>query len=70
MHIAVALNRPIVALFGDSNPRQWRPWGVPHIVVQEETNNVHDIEVSSIVDAWAIISKSKINTLNKKPNIK
>ena len=70
MHIAAALNRPIIALFGDSNPRQWRPHKVPHIIMQEETNDVRDIEVSSIVDAWTIISKSNINTGNKKPNIK
>jgi ADP-heptose:LPS heptosyltransferase len=52
MHIAAALNRPIVALFGDSNPKRWRPWGVPTTVMQSETKHVKDIKPSKIVDAW------------------
>ena len=52
MHIAAALNRPIVALFGDSNPKRWRPWGVPYKILQNNTENVKDIEPSKIIDAW------------------
>ncbi len=52
MHIAAALNRPIVALFGDSNPKRWRPWGVPYKILQNNTEHVKDIEPSKIIDAW------------------
>jgi ADP-heptose:LPS heptosyltransferase len=52
MHIAAALNRPIIALFGDSNPKRWRPWGVPYTIMQNKTEHVKDIEASKIVDAW------------------
>jgi ADP-heptose:LPS heptosyltransferase len=52
MHIAAALNSPIVALFGDSNAKRWRPWGVPHTIMQSDTYDVRDIEFSRIVDAW------------------
>jgi len=52
MHIAAALNRPIVALFGDSNPKRWRPWGVPYKILQKNTEHVKDIEPSKIIDAW------------------
>jgi ADP-heptose:LPS heptosyltransferase len=52
MHIAAALNRPIVALFGDSNPKRWRPWGVPYKILQKNTEEVKDIEPSKIIDAW------------------
>jgi ADP-heptose:LPS heptosyltransferase len=52
MHIAAALNRPIVALFGDSNPKRWRPWGVPYKILQKNTEHVKDIDPSKIIDAW------------------
>ena len=52
MHMAAALNRPIIALFGDSNAKRWRPWKVPHTIIQPDTHDVRDIEVSSIIDAW------------------
>jgi ADP-heptose:LPS heptosyltransferase len=52
MHIAAALNRPIIALFGDSNAKRWRPWGVPYKILQNNTEDVKDIEPSKIIDAW------------------
>ena len=58
MHIAAALNRPIVALFGDSNPKRWRPWGVPFSIMQEDTKDVKDIKPSKIVTAWLALIKT------------
>ncbi len=52
MHMAAALNRPIIALFGDSNSKRWRPWGVPYTIMQSETGDVKDIEPSKITEAW------------------
>jgi len=52
MHMAAALNRPIIALFGDSNAKRWRPWGVPYTIMQSETEDVKDIEPSNIIEAW------------------
>ena len=64
MHIAAALNRPIIALFGDSNPKRWRPWGVPYIIMQNKTKHVKDIKASKIVDAWLNLINS-ISTYKK-----
>ena len=52
MHMAAALNRPIIALFGDSNSKRWRPWGVPCTIMQSESKHVKDIEPSKIIEAW------------------
>lgn len=64
MHIAAALNRPIIALFGDSNPKRWRPWGVHYKILQNKTEQVKDIEASKIVDAWLSLINS-ISTYKK-----
>jgi len=65
MHIAAALNRPIIALFGDSNQKRWRPFGVPYIILHEDTNDVRDIKVSSIINAWKSILKIKTKSISK-----
>jgi heptosyltransferase-3 len=36
MHIAAAMQTPVVALFGPSGEHQWRPWQVAHRVVASE----------------------------------
>jgi ADP-heptose:LPS heptosyltransferase len=64
MHMAAALNRPIIALFGDSNAKRWRPWGVPYTIMQSETGDVKDIEPSKIIDAWLHL-KNSISTHKK-----
>ncbi len=35
-HIAAALGRPCVVLFGPTDSTVWRPWGAPYAVVQNE----------------------------------
>ena len=34
MHLAAAVGTPAVAVWGSSDSRRWRPWGVEHRVVQ------------------------------------
>ena len=52
MHLAAALGKPVVALFGDSPVTRWRPWGVAHEVVQAASGDVADVPVSDVVAAW------------------
>src|SRR5205823_7933483 len=34
MHLAAAVGTPVVAVWGSSDSRRWRPWSVEHRVVQ------------------------------------
>jgi len=34
-HMAAALKRPVVVLFGGSNPRVWHPWNTPHVLLNQ-----------------------------------
>lgn len=58
MHLAAALGKPIVALFGDSPPARWRPWGVPHRVLQPASRNVADISVEEVVEAYRALASA------------
>lgn len=51
MHVAAALGKPIVALFGDSPPDRWRPWGVAHRVLQPSSRTVDDIGTRDVLEA-------------------
>jgi ADP-heptose:LPS heptosyltransferase len=33
MHLATAFGKPVVGIFGSSDPKRWHPWGVPHRVI-------------------------------------
>jgi hypothetical protein len=51
MHIGAGLGLPIVALFGKSSIDRWRPWGVPHRVLQMPSRDVADITVAEVMTA-------------------
>lgn len=56
MHIAAALGKPVVALFGDSPVERWRPWGVPHRVVQPPSRNLADLPLEPVLEAYRELS--------------
>ena len=51
MHLAAALGKPIVCLFGNSDPDRWRPWGAPYVLLQPPSRNVADLSVSEVFAA-------------------
>jgi ADP-heptose:LPS heptosyltransferase len=55
MHLAAALGKRIVALFGDSPPERWRPWGVAHRVVQPSTKDLADLALEPVLEACAAL---------------
>lgn len=53
MHIAAGLGKPIVCFFGRSDPERWRPWDVPHVVLQPTSRDVGDVSVREAASAFA-----------------
>ena len=51
MHLAAALGKPVVALFGDSPVVRWRPWGVPHRVVRPDSHDLADLALEPVLEA-------------------
>jgi len=53
MHIAAALGKPIVTIWGSTSPDSWAPWGTRHIILKKNRNTA-DI---SVKDAFTAVSK-------------
>jgi heptosyltransferase III len=51
MHLAAALGKPVIALFGDSPVERWRPWAVPYRVVRPESRNLADLALEPVLEA-------------------
>ena len=52
MHVAAALGKPILCFFGNSDPRQWHPWGVPYQLLQPQSQDVSDISVAEALEKF------------------
>ena len=52
MHLAAGLGKPIVCLFGKSNAWRWHPWGVPYELLQTGSQEVNDIKLDDVVNAF------------------
>ena len=51
MHIAAALGKPIVTMWGSTNPEIWRPFGAKHLLLQKECKRADDISVDEVARA-------------------
>ncbi|GAB5046714.1 glycosyltransferase family 9 protein [Thermodesulfovibrio sp. TK110] len=51
MHIAAALGKPIVTIWGSTDPHRWRPWGVKHIILQGSDKKAENVDVERVFEA-------------------
>ena len=56
MHLAAALGKPVVALFGDSPVERWRPWGVAHRVVRSASGDLADLPLEPVLEAFRALA--------------
>lgn len=57
MHIAAALEKPILCFFGKSDATRWRPWGVPYELLQPACRDVADVGVDQALAAWDALGR-------------
>lgn len=61
MHLAAAQGRPTVALFGNSDPEVWHPWGNRHVVLRPPSQRVADLGVEEVVEAsLQLLSEARV----------
>jgi ADP-heptose:LPS heptosyltransferase len=59
MHIAAALDKPILCFFGDSDAARWHPWGVPYRLLQPESRNAADISLAAALQAFLELQQQR-----------
>lgn len=52
MHVAAALQKPLLCFFGHSNRVEWHPWHVPHALLQPPSRVVADISVEDAITGY------------------
>lgn len=67
MHIAAGLGKPIVCFFGDTDATHWRPWAVPHELLQPPSRCAADISVDEAVHAFAKLVRA-VGLVTPQPN--
>jgi len=55
MHLAAALGKPIVCLFGKSDAARWHPWGVPFQLLQPTSFEVGELGVEDVLAALSAL---------------
>lgn len=55
MHLAAALGKPIVCLFGKSDAARWHPWGVPCRLIQPASQDVGEVGTNEVLAALATL---------------
>jgi len=61
MHLAAALDKKIIALFGDSSLINWRPWQSKHIAIQKTSYFVNDITVEEVYQKLKLLLSKNEN---------
>lgn len=61
MHIAAALGKPIVTIWGSTDPIKWRPWVVSHVILNGSNKKADDVDVESVYEATFRLMEEKIN---------
>ncbi|OGA01044.1 MAG: hypothetical protein A3H35_09755 [Betaproteobacteria bacterium RIFCSPLOWO2_02_FULL_62_17] len=59
MHIAAALTKPLVCLFGDSAATRWHPWKSHYELLQRDSKKVDDISVEQVFSAVGRLLKTR-----------
>ncbi|MBI4825088.1 MAG: glycosyltransferase family 9 protein [Nitrospirae bacterium] len=62
MHIAAALGKPVVTMWGSTNAERWRPWGVKHVLLRGSDKKAENVSVEDVFNGVKeLLAQSKTN---------
>lgn len=60
MHLAAALGKPVVCLFGDSSAERWHPWGTRHGLLQPASRDVREVSIDEVLAAYERVTEPTV----------
>ncbi len=52
MHIAAAVGKPVMTIWGSTEQKRWHPWGVPYVVLQKPDGHASSVTVEEACEAF------------------
>ncbi len=52
MHLAAGLGKPVLAIWGSTDPARWAPWGVENIILKKPSAHASDVSVEEAAAAF------------------
>ncbi|AVF34158.1 glycosyltransferase family 9 protein [Rahnella sikkimica] len=65
LHIAAGVGKPVVALFGNSDPLVWGPWKVPNRIIASADEDVAHISTDEVYDNFMALRKEVLIKIPK-----
>jgi ADP-heptose:LPS heptosyltransferase len=65
MHIAAALQKPLLCMFGNSDPKVWQAWQTRQIVLRDTSHTVAALSVDRVMDALSELLASDASSASK-----
>jgi len=59
MHLAAALNKPILCFFGDSSAEHWHPWNVPYELLQPPSRDLKDLSIEQAIAGFERLLRAR-----------
>jgi len=67
MHLAAAAGTPLVAVFGPTDPAEWKPWGKKFVAVRSQAQRCENVEVQQMLQAIQSVLGNKLVMRNEPP---
>ncbi|TAN45277.1 MAG: glycosyltransferase family 9 protein [Nitrospirae bacterium] len=59
MHIAAALGKPVVTIWGSTSQDRWRPWGTDYVILQDKTKKAGAVSVEDVFEGLKTVASRR-----------
>ncbi len=62
MHLAAGLGKPVLTIWGSTDPARWAPWGVENIILKKPSCRAEDVSAEEAVTAFIKLYTNRAHT--------